>query len=55
MATQKTFLVISALGEDHPGLVNQLSRAILDYGCNIVRNLVASQMPKSVITVLKIV
>ncbi|MBK1701001.1 glycine cleavage system protein R [Thiococcus pfennigii] len=35
MATQKTFLVISALGEDHPGLVNQLSRAILDYGCNI--------------------
>jgi glycine cleavage system transcriptional repressor len=35
MATQKTYLVISALGEDHPGIVNQLSRAILDYGCNI--------------------
>jgi len=35
MATQKTFLVISALGEDHPGIVNQLSRSILDYGCNI--------------------
>lgn len=35
MATQKTFLVISALGEDHPGIVNQLSRTILDYGCNI--------------------
>lgn len=35
MATQKTYLVISALGEDHPGIVNQLSRAILDHGCNI--------------------
>lgn len=35
MATQKTFLVISALGEDHPGIVNQLSKAILDHGCNI--------------------
>jgi len=35
MATQKTYLVISALGEDHPGIVNQLSKAILDQGCNI--------------------
>lgn len=35
MATQKTFLVISALGEDHPGIVNNLSKVILDYGCNI--------------------
>jgi len=35
MATQKTYLVISALGEDHPGIVNQLSKAILDHGCNI--------------------
>ena len=35
MTTQKTYLVISALGEDHPGLVNNLSRAILEQGCNI--------------------
>ena len=35
MATHKTFLVISALGEDHPGLVNSLSRTILEHGCNI--------------------
>ena len=30
MATQKTYLVISALGEDHPGIVNQLSKVILE-------------------------
>ena len=35
MATQKTYLVISALGEDHPGIVNLLSKAILEQGCNI--------------------
>lgn len=35
MTTQKTFLVISALGEDHPGIVNQLSKTILEHGCNI--------------------
>ncbi len=35
MPTQKTYLVISALGEDHPGIVNTLSKAILDQGCNI--------------------
>jgi len=29
------YLVISALGKDRPGLVNQLSHAILDAGCNI--------------------
>jgi glycine cleavage system transcriptional repressor len=29
------FLVISALGSDRPGIVNQLSRAVLDCGCNI--------------------
>ena len=34
--TTKNFLVISALGEDRPGLVNELTRAILDSGCNIV-------------------
>lgn len=28
-------LVISALGKDRPGIVNQISRAILDAGCNI--------------------
>jgi len=28
-------LVISALGDDRPGIVNDLSAAILDYGCNI--------------------
>jgi glycine cleavage system transcriptional repressor len=35
MTRQKTYLVISALGEDHPGIVNQLSKAILEQGCNI--------------------
>lgn len=35
MATQKTYLVISALGEDRPGIVNDLSKAILEHGCNI--------------------
>jgi glycine cleavage system transcriptional repressor len=29
------YLVISALGSDRPGIVNQLSKAILDCGCNI--------------------
>jgi glycine cleavage system transcriptional repressor len=31
----KNYLVISALGEDRPGLVNELSRAILDCDCSI--------------------
>ncbi len=35
MSTQKTYLVISALGEDRPGIVNQLSKAIAEHGCNI--------------------
>lgn len=35
MATQKTYLVISALGKDHPGIVNALSKAVLEHGCNI--------------------
>jgi len=30
------YLVIAALGQDRPGLVNDLSSAILDAGCNIV-------------------
>ena len=29
------YLVISALGKDRPGIVNILSKAILDSGCNI--------------------
>jgi len=33
--TKKTFLVISALGEDRPGIVNRLSKVLLDQGCNI--------------------
>ncbi len=35
MTKQKTYLVISALGEDHPGIVNQLSKAVLEHDCNI--------------------
>ena len=31
----KKYLVISALGKDRPGIVNQLSRAIHESGCNI--------------------
>ncbi|MFZ1326950.1 MAG: glycine cleavage system protein R, partial [Candidatus Contendobacter sp.] len=31
----KNYLVVSALGEDRPGLVNELSRAILDCDCHI--------------------
>ncbi|MDD3516774.1 MAG: glycine cleavage system protein R [Chromatiales bacterium] len=30
-----THLVISAIGEDHPGIVEGLSKTILDSGCNI--------------------
>lgn len=35
MPTQKTYLVISALGADRSGIVNNLSRAITEHGCNI--------------------
>jgi glycine cleavage system transcriptional repressor len=31
----KNYLVVSALGADRPGLVNELSRAILECDCNI--------------------
>lgn len=31
----KKYFVFSALGQDRPGIVNQLSKAILDSGCNI--------------------
>jgi len=32
----KNYLVISALGEDRPGLVKELSRAIMDCDCTII-------------------
>ncbi len=35
MSTSPNLLVLTALGEDRPGLVNDLSRAIFDAGCNI--------------------
>ncbi len=31
-----SYLVISALGKDRPGIVNELSQSILNHGCNIV-------------------
>ncbi len=33
---KKSYLVISALGKDRPGIVDELTRRILDDGCNIV-------------------
>ena len=30
------FLVISAVGEDQPGIVNALSEKVLEHGCNII-------------------
>lgn len=35
MSNLNNFLVISALGEDRPGIVKALSKKILDEGCNI--------------------
>jgi len=35
MSTKKNYLVISALGNDRPGIVDRLSRTILDHECNI--------------------
>lgn len=31
----KNYLVLSALGKDRPGIVDKLSRAVLEIGCNI--------------------
>lgn len=31
-----TYLVLTALGKDRSGIVDQLSSTILDYGCNII-------------------
>lgn len=36
MPTKNSHLVISALGKDQPGIVNKLSRAILDADCNVL-------------------
>jgi glycine cleavage system transcriptional repressor len=35
MPAKKTYLVMSALGKDRPGIVDQLSKTIFDLGCNI--------------------
>ncbi len=35
------YLVISALGKDRPGIVNQLSNILLDAGCNIAESRMA--------------
>lgn len=34
-ASMNNLLVVSALGQDRPGIVNELSLAILNCGCNI--------------------
>ena len=31
----ESYLVIAALGKDHPGIVDELSQAVMDAGCNI--------------------
>ncbi len=36
MSSKNNYLVISALGKDHPGIVNTLTKTILNHGCNIV-------------------
>lgn len=36
MANQTQYLVISALGQDRPGIVNDLAMPIADAGCNIM-------------------
>jgi glycine cleavage system transcriptional repressor len=35
MQPKQNFLVISALGDDHPGIIDKLTKAILDAECNI--------------------
>ena len=35
-STNKSFLVISALGADRPGIINEFTESILNNGCNIV-------------------
>ena len=36
MPTKNNYLVLSALGKDRPGIIDQLSKIILEYDCNIV-------------------
>lgn len=36
MSSKNNLLVISALGRDKPGIVNTLTKTILEHGCNIV-------------------
>jgi glycine cleavage system transcriptional repressor len=36
MPAKKNLLVISALGKDRPGIVDELTQPILDYGCNLM-------------------
>jgi len=36
MPSKENYLVITALGRDHPGIVNQLSAAVLEHGGSIV-------------------
>ncbi|KOR33369.1 glycine cleavage system protein R [Achromatium sp. WMS3] len=35
MQPKKTYLVISALGKDRPGIVNSISKLIVEHGCSI--------------------
>ena len=35
MPAKKSFLVISALGNDRPGIIDQLSKMIMEHDCNI--------------------
>ncbi len=35
-STQQQYLVISALGQDRPGIVNDLAMHVVDAGCNII-------------------
>lgn len=35
MPARNNYLVISALGQDHPGIVDKLSRSVLDNDCSI--------------------
>ena len=35
-ASNENLLVISALGKDQPGLVNRISEAVLECGCNVL-------------------
>lgn len=38
MSAPKNYLVLAAIGDDGPGLVEAITRAILDQGCNITQS-----------------